>query len=99
MGLPLLRFLFRKMWNTRWMTFTTLLGLIIAVAFTSGIPMYADGCAEASCRGIAEGERRGLPAGSLLFRYQAVGNTRTDLTSYQNVDRVYRAGSARAHRI
>ena len=43
MGLPLLRLLFRKMWNTRWMTFSTLIGLIVAVAFTSSIPMYADG--------------------------------------------------------
>ncbi|KOY12926.1 ABC transporter permease, partial [Paenibacillus xylanivorans] len=31
MGLPLLRLLFRKMWNTRWMTFSTLIGLIVAV--------------------------------------------------------------------
>ena len=43
MGLPLLRLLFRKMWNTRWMTFSTLIGLIVAVAFTVSIPMYADG--------------------------------------------------------
>ncbi len=37
------RFLFRKMWNTRWLTLSTLIGLIMAVAFTTSIPMYADG--------------------------------------------------------
>lgn len=86
MGMPLLRFLFRKMWNTRWMTFTTLLGLIIAVAFTSGIPMYSDGALKRLVAESLEERSAGLPAGSLLFRYQAVGNTRTDLSAYQAVD-------------
>lgn len=69
------------------MTFTTLIGLIIAVAFTSGIPMYSDGSLKRVVGESLKENDRGLPAGSLLFRYQAVGNTRTDLTSYQNVDR------------
>ena len=88
MRLPLLRFLFRKMWNTRWMTFTTLIGLIIAVAFTSGIPMYSDGSLKrVVAESLREKDSSGLPAGSLLFRYQAVGNKRTDLASCQTVDR------------
>jgi len=86
MGIPLLRFLFRKMWNTRWMTFTTLLGLIIAVAFTSGIPMYSDGALKRLVSESLQEQNSGLPAGSLLFRYQAVGNTRTDLNAYKEVD-------------
>jgi len=86
MGMPLLRFLFRKMWNTRWMTLTTLLGLIIAVAFTSGIPMYSDGALKRLVSESLEEENAGLPAGSLLFRYQAVGNTRTNLDAYKAAD-------------
>ena len=39
----LIRFLFRKMWNTQWLTLSTLAGLFVAVAFTTSIPMYADG--------------------------------------------------------
>jgi len=86
MGMPLLRFLFRKMWNTRWMTFTTLLGLIIAVAFTSGIPMYSDGALKRLVSESLQEQNAGLPAGSLLFRYQAVGNTRTDMNAYKSAD-------------
>lgn len=85
MGMPLLRFLFRKMWNTRWMTLTTLLGLIIAVAFTSGIPMYSDGALKRLVADSLEEKNAGFPAGSMLFRYQAVGNTRADLDAYDRV--------------
>jgi len=90
MGMPLLRFLFRKMWNTRWMTLTTLLGLIIAVAFTSGIPMYSDGALKRLVSDSLEERNAGYPAGSMLIRYQAVGNTRTDLQAYQDVDEYIR---------
>src|SRR5690606_24270523 len=86
MGMPLLRFMFRKMWNTRWMTLTTLLGLVIAVAFTSGIPMYSDGALKRLVAESLEENNTGLPAGSLMFRYQAVGNTRADLDAYAKVD-------------
>ncbi len=79
MGLPLLRFLYRKMWNTRWLTLSTLLGLIVAVSFTTSIPMYADGALKrVVTKSLAE-KSDGLPAGSLLIRYQAPGNTRADL--------------------
>lgn len=73
MGLPLLRLLFRKMWNTRWMTFSTLIGLIVAVAFTVSIPMYADGALKRVVAQTLQDNSEGLPAGSLLMSYQAPG--------------------------
>lgn len=86
MGLPLLRFLFRKMWNTRWLTLSTLLGLIVAVSFTTSIPMYADGALKrVVTKSLAE-KSDGLPAGSLLIRYQAPGNTRADLGQLDNLN-------------
>ena len=73
MGMPLFRFLFRKMWNTRWMTLSSLAGLIIAVAFATSIPMYADGALKRVVAESLKDESSGLPAGSLLMRYQATG--------------------------
>src|SRR5690606_35934727 len=87
MGVPLLRFLFRKMWNTRWLTVSTLVGLIVAVAFTTSIPMYADGALKRVVANSLAEESGGLPAGSLLMRYQAVGRERADLEQLDNVNR------------
>jgi putative ABC transport system permease protein len=78
MSIPMLRFLFRKMWNTRWLTLSTLIGLIMAVAFTTSIPMYADGSLKRVVSKSLEEKSDGLPAGSLLIRYQAVGSERTE---------------------
>ncbi|WP_018756647.1 ABC transporter permease [Paenibacillus terrigena] len=86
MGIPLLRFLFRKMWNTRWMTLSTLLGLIVAVSFTVSIPMYADGSLKRVVAKSLQEKSDGLPAGSLLLRYQAPGGTKTDINSLKSVD-------------
>ncbi|MEX2415003.1 MAG: FtsX-like permease family protein [Paenibacillaceae bacterium] len=86
MGIPLLRFLYRKMWNTRWLTLSTLLGLIVAVSFTTSIPMYADGALKrVVAKSLAE-KNDGLPAGSLMIRYQAPGNARADLEQLNNVN-------------
>jgi len=83
---PMLRFLFRKMWNTRWMTLSTLLGLVMAVAFTTSIPMYADGALKrVVAKSLAE-ESSGLPAGSLLIRYQAVGAERAGVDALRDVN-------------
>ncbi len=79
MGMPLIRFLYRKMWNTRWLTLSSLIGLIFAVAFTISIPMYADGSLKRVVAKSLEEKSDGLPAGSLLMRYQATGNDRADL--------------------
>ncbi|NOU85081.1 FtsX-like permease family protein [Paenibacillus sp. LMG 31460] len=84
--MPMLRFLFRKMWNTRWLTFSTLLGLVMAVAFTTSIPMYADGSLKRVVAKSLEEKSEGLPAGSLLMRYQAVGTERAGLTELNDVN-------------
>jgi putative ABC transport system permease protein len=86
MSMPMLRFLFRKMWNTRWLTLSTLAGLIMAVAFTTSIPMYSDGSLKRVVAKSLEEESSGLPAGSLLIRYQAVGSDRAEKEPLQDVD-------------
>ncbi|WP_219836387.1 ABC transporter permease [Paenibacillus sp. R14(2021)] len=85
MGMPLFRFLFRKMWNTRWMTLSSLAGLIIAVAFATSIPMYADGALKRVVAQSLKDESGGLPAGSLLMRYQETSN-KTDLNGLNTVE-------------
>jgi putative ABC transport system permease protein len=86
MSMPMLRFLFRKMWNTRWLTLSTLLGLVMAVAFTTSIPMYADGSLKRVVAKSLEDKSSGLPAGSLLIRYQAVGSDRAGLAELKDVN-------------
>ncbi|GGI43240.1 hypothetical protein GCM10008018_01070 [Paenibacillus marchantiophytorum] len=86
MSIPMLRFLFRKMWNTRWLTLSTLLGLVMAVAFTTSIPMYADGSLKRVVAKSLEEKSSGLPAGSLLMRYQAVGTERAGLDELKDVN-------------
>ncbi|MFD0715175.1 FtsX-like permease family protein [Paenibacillus sp. GCM10027626] len=86
MGLPLFRFLFRKMWNTRWLTLSSLAGLIIAVAFATSIPMYADGALKRVVAQTLKDESGGLPAGSMLMRYQASGG-KTDPAALTEVSR------------
>lgn len=84
--LPIFRFLFRKMWNTRWLTLSTLLGLVVAVSFTTSIPMYADGSLKrVVAQSLAE-KSSGFPAGSVLMRYQTVGSDRPDLESFNDVN-------------
>ncbi|QHW30338.1 ABC transporter permease [Paenibacillus rhizovicinus] len=85
MGMPLFRFLFRKMWNTRWMTLSSLAGLIIAVAFATSIPMYADGALKRVVAQTLKDESGGLPAGSLLMRYQETAG-KTDLNGLNDVE-------------
>ncbi|WP_042159868.1 FtsX-like permease family protein [Paenibacillus gorillae] len=84
MGIPLFRFLFRKMWNTRWMTISTLAGLTMAVAFATSIPMYADGALKRVVAQSLQQKSAGLPAGSLLMRYQSQGG-KTDLAALTDV--------------
>ncbi|WP_248930912.1 ABC transporter permease [Paenibacillus hamazuiensis] len=84
--MPMLRFLYRKMWNTRWLTASTLLGLIMAVAFTTSIPMYADGSLKRVVAKTLEEKNSGFPAGAVLIRYQAVGSDRADLDALADVD-------------
>ncbi|MFD3269046.1 ABC transporter permease [Paenibacillus dendritiformis] len=90
MGIPLLRFLFRKMWNTRWLTVSTLVGLIVAVSFTVSIPMYSDGALKRVVTKTLQENSGGLPAGSLLMRYQGSSGAKVDPNALQEVDRYIR---------
>ncbi|MEK3885224.1 ABC transporter permease [Paenibacillus sp. PL2-23] len=87
MGIPLFRFLFRKMWNTRWLTFSTLAGLTLAVAFATSIPMYADGALKRVVADSLQQKSEGMPAGSLLMKYQSTGGQTTDLAALAELDR------------
>lgn len=84
--MAMLRFLFRKMWNTRWLTLSTLAGLIMAVAFTTSIPMYSDGSLKRVVSTTLQEKSDGMSAGSLMIRYQAAGNDRADLGAFSDVD-------------
>ncbi|MDQ0088372.1 putative ABC transport system permease protein [Paenibacillus anaericanus] len=86
MGAPLIRFLFRKMWNTKWLTLSTLLGLIVAVSFTVSIPMYSDGALKRVVSSTLIAESEGLPAGSLLMSYQGPGGSKTDVAGLDAVN-------------
>ncbi|CAM3725007.1 FtsX-like permease family protein [Cohnella lubricantis] len=81
----LIRFLFRKMWNTRWLTISTLAGLLVAVAFTTSIPMYADGALKRVVAQSLKENSEGLPAGSLLIRYQSTDG-KTDRAGFDSVN-------------
>lgn len=86
MRLPFFRFIFRKMWNTRWLTLSTLAGLIVAVAFATSIPMYADGALKRVIAKQLENDSVDSPAGSLLMRYQGVGSSPTNLEGLRAVE-------------
>lgn len=86
MGIPLFRFLFRKMWNTRWLTLSTLAGLILAVAFATSIPMYADGALKRVVAESLQEKSEGMPAGSLLIRYQSTPGQATDISALSQLD-------------
>ncbi|MHA6484696.1 ABC transporter permease [Paenibacillus sp. strain BS8-2] len=87
MGIPLFRFLFRKMWNTRWLTLSTMAGLIMAVAFATSIPMYADGALKRVVTQSLQEKSVGMPAGSLLMRFQATPGEATNLTALGELER------------
>lgn len=83
----MLRLLFRKMWNTKWLTLSTLIGLIVAVSFTVSIPMYSDGALKRVVSNTLKEQSEGLPAGSLIMSYQAVGGTKTDFAGLEAVNK------------
>jgi putative ABC transport system permease protein len=86
MKMPLFRFLFRKMWNNRWLTLSSLIGLIVAVSFTTSIPMYADGALKRVVKSTLDQNSEGMPAGSLQIRYQAAGGGALDLKRWKDTD-------------
>ncbi|QGQ95532.1 FtsX-like permease family protein [Paenibacillus psychroresistens] len=84
--MQMLRFLYRKMWNNRWLTFSSFIGLLVAVAFTTSIPMYADGSLKRVIAKTLEEKSDGYPAGSLQIRYQAASGEITDPKELTAVD-------------
>ena len=66
------------------MTFSSLAGLIIAVAFATSIPMYADGALKRVVAQTLMERAAALPAGSLLMRYQET-SSKTDLNGLNEV--------------
>jgi putative ABC transport system permease protein len=88
--MAILRFLYRKMWNNRWFTLSTLLGLTIAVAFTMSIPMYSDGSLKRLVSQTLQQQTDGLPAASLYLKYQASGKEETDLEAFHDADQFIR---------
>jgi putative ABC transport system permease protein len=88
--MPILRFLWRKMWNTRWLTLSSLFGLTLAVAFTSSIPMYSDGSLKRVVAGTLAEKNQTFPAGAILLRYQTGGGASPEQQVFENVDRYIR---------
>jgi putative ABC transport system permease protein len=88
--MAMLRFLMRKMWNTRLLTLSTFLGLLLAVSFTSSIPMYSDGALKRVVINTLAEKSNNMPAGSLLLRYQPVGGDKPTLAALNDVDQYIR---------
>ena len=83
----ILVYLFLKMWQNRWFTISTLLGLTVAAAFAMSIPMYADGTLKrVVAKSLAE-KMKGLPAGSLYMKFQSGAAKMTDLEGLAEADR------------
>lgn len=72
--MQILRFLFTKMWNIKWLTLSSLLGLVIAVSLTTSIPMYTNGALKNLIYKELEANTTGLPPGALTIRYQTIAN-------------------------
>lgn len=77
--MQILRFLFTKMWNVKWLTLSSLLGLVIAVSLTTSIPMYTDGALKNLIYKELEDHTTGLPAGALTIRYQTIASQYPDV--------------------
>ncbi|RED76692.1 ABC transporter permease [Cohnella phaseoli] len=83
----ILVYLFLKMWQNRWFTISTLLGLTVAAAFAMSIPMYADGTLKRVVANSLAEKTKGLPAGSLYMKFQSGAAKETDLEGLAEADR------------
>lgn len=71
----ILRFLVMKMWSRKGFSLISLISLVIAVALTTSIPMYTNGSIKNLIyKQLQDYSAKGLPAGSLVLRYQAIAN-------------------------
>jgi putative ABC transport system permease protein len=82
----MLRFVRRKMWNNRILTASTMLGLLIAVAFTACIPVYTEHALKKLMVSSLTEDAGSSPPGSLLLRYQAARGTHTKVEELQTVN-------------
>jgi len=82
----ILVYLLLKMWQNRWFTCGTLLGLTVAAAFAMSIPMYADGTLKRLVAKSLQEQTKGLPAASLYMKYQSAGLDETDLEGLSETD-------------
>lgn len=83
----ILQYLFLKMWQNRWFTLSTLLGLTVAASFAMSIPMYTDGTLKRVVAKSLEEETNGLPAASLYMKYQPDGSKDADWSGLAELDK------------
>ncbi|GAA0350029.1 ABC transporter permease [Bacillus horti] len=88
--MQILKLLYRKMWNNKWLTLSLLTGLIISVALSTSIPIYTDGALKRLLDREIRDETTGLSAGAIVSRYQAVSGAPTNLEQYEAVNEFYR---------
>lgn len=75
-----------KMWQNRWFTLSTLIGLTVAAAFAMSIPMYADGTLKRVVANALQERTQGLPAASLYMKYQTGGMEDRDVDGLADAD-------------
>src|SRR5690606_16266419 len=85
MKLPIFKLIFRKMWNTKWLTLSTLAGLIVAVAFATSIPMYADGSLKRIIAQQINESESTMPVGTVVMKVQGLNINDETLTGIENV--------------
>ncbi len=88
--MQIMKLLYRKMWNNKWLTLSLLSGLILAVALSTSIPLYTDGSLKRLLDKEIRDETTGLSAGALVTRYQMVNGSPTKLEEYEAIDHYYR---------
>jgi len=89
---PIVRFLFRKMGNNRWLTFNLWLGLATAVALAASVPIYKDAAVNRIIdRTLAERATDGSASpGAMRIGYQASAREFTDPEALLSVDEFVR---------
>lgn len=84
----ILRFLVMKMWSRKGATLVSLISLLIAVALTTSIPMYTNGSIKNLIyKQLQDYSAKGLPAGSLVLRYQTIANQFPTKEQVAKIDR------------
>jgi putative ABC transport system permease protein len=88
--MQIIKLLYRKMWNNKWLTLSLLTGLILAVALSTSIPIYTDGSLKRLLDKEIRDETTGLSAGALVSRYQTVSGSPPTMEEYEAIDDYYR---------